>query len=210
MSPSDSFHHQLQKLMEAESNRNNSTPSAPPPYTTNPNPPQARPRMTDIMSDIVYTDEPNPLAITIDASINVVGNNNTLALTSERTPNPKKDHALESSKPNTSSTGNAASGTYLSRKQDREAKTAKLASIILKALQQADGLTDEYGRKRTVSVLLKCGIKVEGCNNEVLSDENVNGLSPCSLRVSSRKRASSVSSTFHSKSLRTEPPIRVL
>lgn len=198
MSPSDSLHHELEKLMVAQSNRNNPTPPAPPPYRTKP--PQASPIMTDPMSDIIYTDEPNPLAITIDARINVVGNNNTLALTSERTPIPKKDQT------NPSTTANPASGasTYSYRKQDRETRTAKLASIILKTLQQADGLTDERGRKRTISVLLKCGIQVEGCNNEVLPDEGVRGVSSRSLCVSSRKRASSVSSEFHPKS--SQPP----
>ncbi|KAJ5403836.1 hypothetical protein N7509_003707 [Penicillium cosmopolitanum] len=142
--------------------------------------------MPELMSDIVYTDEPNPLAVTIDATINVVGNNNTLALTSQ--PISKKDPAIGQ----TSEAENEVSASLI-RKQDREAKAARLASVILKALQQADGLTDDQGRKRTVSVMLKCGIKVEGCNNEVISDEDVNGLSSCSLRVSSggRKRAAS-------------------
>lgn len=142
--------------------------------------------MAELMSDIVYTDEPNPLAITIDATINVVGNNNTLALTSQ--PISKKD-----APPEADSDASAA----LVRKQDREAKAARLASVILKALQQADGLTDDQGRKRTVSIMLKCGIKVEGCNNEVLSEEDVNELNSCSLRVSSggRKRAASVCMT---------------
>ncbi|KAJ5763341.1 hypothetical protein N7533_002022 [Penicillium manginii] len=188
MSPPDPFRHLLQKLMEAQTNRSNSThpPPAPPPYSTNPLPPRFT--MPELMSDIVYTDEPNPLAITIDATINVVGNNNTLALTSQ--PLSKKDTQ-------TPEVENDASAT-VARKQDREAKAARLASVILKALQQADGLTDDQGRKRTVSVLLKCGVKVEGCNNEVVSEEDVNELNSCSLRVSSggRKRAASVFSSL--------------
>ncbi|CAI7605649.1 unnamed protein product [Penicillium pancosmium] len=183
MSPPDPLRHLLQKLMETQTNRNNSTSPPLPPYSTNPLPPSPRVTMPELMSDIVYTDEPNQLAITIDATINVVGNNNTLALTSQ-----PKDPAIGQ----TFEGENDASASLV-RKQDREAKAARLASIILKALQQADGLTDDQGRKRTVTVMLKCGVKVEGCNNEVISDEDVNGLSSCSLRVSSggRKRAAS-------------------
>jgi hypothetical protein len=86
--PTDSLRHPVQKLAEAHIN-NRSSSAAPPPYSSLL--PSATSIMTPspmIMDDPHWEDPSVPITITIDSTIDVLGNNNTVMLPS-RAGSPK-------------------------------------------------------------------------------------------------------------------------
>jgi hypothetical protein len=83
--PSDSFRHQLQKLAEVRANRNNSSLTAPPPYT----PSVCRPDVRDVMAiDPDQEEESGPIIIRIDNSVSVSGQDNAVIIPTGATITP--------------------------------------------------------------------------------------------------------------------------
>lgn len=167
MKPSDNRRHQLLKYLEDRANRTSSTSAAPPPYTTNPlnitNPPNTiqRPMIylpDSISSHIEYDwDEPTPAAIsiTIDPSITIIGDKNTISVSSPQASPPANDAINPKiGQTNAKNIGNG------------QEQMGQLATTLINALKAQD-LTEESGRKRPITVEFKHGIVIKGVDNKV-------------------------------------------
>ncbi|CAG8156797.1 unnamed protein product [Penicillium salamii] len=143
--PSDALRHSLQKLAEARANRSTTTtPTSsvpPPPYTLSVSRPTGTRTMTvDRLDDYYYAEEPSPITIQIDNSIDVTGNGNHVMLPSE------------SSTPTTSEGRNS---------------TPSLAGVIIGALSRANALRDEAGAARPINITVNSGMRIHGENNVI-------------------------------------------
>lgn len=167
MKPSDNRRHELLKYLEDRANRTTSTTTAPPPYTTNPlntsNSPNPNPLPMIYIPNSMYSpkeydrDEPAPAAIsiTIDYSITITGDKNTVSVSSPRAGPPANDATNP--------------GTEMTNTKDVEhgpEQMGQLATILINALKAQD-LTEESGRKRPINVELKRGIVVQGVDDKV-------------------------------------------
>ncbi|CAG8318255.1 unnamed protein product [Penicillium salamii] len=144
--PSDALRHSLQKLAEARANRSTtttptSTSVPPPPYTLSVSRPTGTHTMTvDRLDDYYYAEEPSPITIQIDNSINVTGNGNHVMLPSG------------SNTPTTSEGRNSA---------------PSLAGVIIGALSRANALRDEAGAARPINIMVNSGVRIHGENNVI-------------------------------------------
>jgi hypothetical protein len=118
-----------------------------------------------VMDDPAWDDPVVPITITIDSSIDVFGNNNTVILPSATSPRGTTPC------PSTESDDSASSATATSSQQIRAAKVGQMAAIIIAALKQAGGLTDDLGRTRPIEIGIKSGIKIDGKNNTICTGE---------------------------------------
>lgn len=120
-------------------------------------------------SDPVWEDPVVPITITIDSSIDVVGNNNTVVLPS-RAGSPTSTTPLPSVE---SDDGTASSATAASGQQVHATKLGQVAAVIIAALRQAGGLIDDLGRARPIQIALKSGIRIEGSDNVISTGDSI-------------------------------------
>jgi hypothetical protein len=177
MKPSDNLRHQLLKYLEERANRTSSTTTAPPPYTNTTKSSNSTPIRIPIMYAPYHTcnhdddynydwDESTPAAIsiTIDSSINITGDKNTVTLSSPRADS----QASESTAPGVETTTANAKDNPANKdvSHGQEQRMAQIAGNVIEALK-AQGLTEEKGRKRPITVELKRGVTIKGLGNEV-------------------------------------------
>lgn len=172
MKPSDNLRHQLLKYLEDRANRTSSTTiPAPPPYTTNPSTSTSIPNTLRIpimyVPNNTYYDEdydweepsPTTISITIDFSITITGDKNTVTMSSPQVDSPASD-TTNSSIETTNANANTKGLGYSPEQMDQ------LAATIINALK-SQGLTEEKGRKRPITLALKRGIVIKGIDNKV-------------------------------------------
>jgi hypothetical protein len=99
-------------------------------------------------TDYYYPEEPAPINITIDNSVAVTGNDNTIVLP-ESGANPPITP--------TSSTGENRTSPPV----------GSVAAIIVAALNRANALRDESGVLRPINIQINSGIRVDGQNNVI-------------------------------------------
>jgi len=158
----DSLRHQIQKLAESRANRTSTSAAAPPPYSSDlPRRSLITTASPTIMDEPGWDDPVVPITITIDSSIDVFGNNNTVILPSASSP---RDTAPC---PGTDSEATASPATATSSHQVRTTKVGDTAAIIIAALKRAGGLTDDLGRTRPIQIGIKSGVKIDGENNTI-------------------------------------------
>ncbi|OQD85263.1 hypothetical protein PENANT_c010G09941 [Penicillium antarcticum] len=146
--PSDSFRHQLQKLVEVRANRNN--PPTAPPYTLS----VCRPDGRNIMAiNPGQEEESGPIVIRIDKSISVTGQDNTVIIPSGAINSPAQTEA-------TTSPANRPL-------PPRHSNISSTVTTIIDALNRVNALCDVSGNLRTFEVNLNAGIKVDGRNNTI-------------------------------------------
>ena len=99
-------------------------------------------------------DEPAPAAIsiTIDSSITITGDKNTVSVSSPRA-GPLANDATNST-------------TEAKDVDNGQEQMAHLATTLINALKSQD-LTEESGRKRPIAVEFKRGIVIKGVDNKV-------------------------------------------
>ncbi|KAJ5191149.1 uncharacterized protein N7498_010134 [Penicillium cinerascens] len=117
-----------------------------------------------IMDDTSWDDPVVPINITIDSSIDVFGNNNTVILPSASSPKGITPSSTDSD-------DSMSSATATSAQRGRAAKIGHPAAVIIAALKQAGGLTDDLGRTRPIQIGINSGIKIDGKNNTVCTGE---------------------------------------
>ncbi|KAJ5570396.1 uncharacterized protein N7459_009826 [Penicillium hispanicum] len=191
----DLLRYQLYNLTaEARARRTSAPSSAPPPYS------YLRPEMTTydpidiIMEDPAWDpqwDEPTPVNILIDNSVEVIGNGNKVILPSRAgSPTVGKPPADAESDDDTAS---SSTSSPPSTKKPRVNPVTQIAATIVAVLRQAGALTDEQGRLRPINVSVKTGVKVHGCNNMFSTQEPVpRPVFPCeNTGAGSKRRASS-------------------
>lgn len=161
--PTDSLRHQLQKLAEAQMNRTSSTNV--PPYSSIP--PRRSFIMTPsptMMDDSKWEDPAVPILITIDSSNHVFGNDNTVILPSRAAP-----LKVTTASPSIDSE-NSGSSTPSTSQRIRAANFGSMAAVIIAALNQAGGLTDDLGRTRPIHIGINSGIKIDGKSNTICTE----------------------------------------
>lgn len=159
--PTDSLRHLASKLAEVRANR-----TAPPPYNSVPRAGIDAGILSDI--DLGEVENPtSPITITIDASIHVQGDGNTLLLgTGNKNPEQQQQqNQNQNTSPN--ATPPTTTGRLQSAQTQRQAKLTEMATTIIAALRDSDMLIDESGRSRPIAVNIHSGVKVEGCKNVV-------------------------------------------
>lgn len=178
--PSESVKHSLQKLAEARANRNSGSTStpAPPPYTLS----VTRPSGTSVMSidpldqaDYYYQEEPTPITIHIDNSINVSGNGNTVNLPAF-----------------------GSGSTTVNGETKTATPTGSLAAVIIGALSRANALRDDTGVLRPININVNSGVRVDGERNVVSRGVNPKpdvGSVKKPDNIAQKRRASSVRTT---------------
>jgi hypothetical protein len=157
--PSDSFRHQSHKLAEVIASLQNGVTTPPPPYVLAPE---------ECPSSVDAEDEPadpgtRPITIHIDASINILGNSNTVILPS--VPNQQQP----TGSPSTSSSPDRTTGVLQATQKHRQAKLTEMATSIIAALRESDHLShsSEHGRSEPVELSVNAGVKVEGSRNVI-------------------------------------------
>lgn len=181
MKPSDNLRHQLLKYLEERANRTSATTTAPPPNTNTTNSSNPTPIRIPIMYAPYHTyhhdddysydwDEPTPAAIsiTIDSSITIAGDKNTVTLSSPRADSPTSESTAQGVE-TTTANANANANTNAANKDvghGQEQMMGQIAGSVTQALK-AQGLTEEMGRSRPITVELKRGITIKGIGNEV-------------------------------------------
>jgi hypothetical protein len=111
-----------------------------------------------ISSHIEYDwDEPVPAAIsiTIDCSITISGDKNTVSVSSPRAGSLVND-----------ATNPSIEATSAKAIENGQEQMGQLATTLINALKAQD-LTEESGRKRPITVQFKRGIAVKGVDNKV-------------------------------------------
>lgn len=120
-------------------------------------------------SDPVWDDPVVPITITIDSSIDVVGNNNTVVL-----PSRAGSPTSTTSRPSVESDdGTASSAAAASAQQVRATKLGQVTAVIIAALREAGGLIDDLGRARQIQIALKSGIRIEGSENVISTGDSI-------------------------------------
>ncbi|KAL2360457.1 hypothetical protein RJZ56_006683 [Blastomyces dermatitidis] len=179
--PSDSINHQNYKLAEFVASlrsQNRLVPPQPPPtYAAAIAPAPVEDAFADIIDD---DDEEStamgPITIKIDTSIDIEGQGNTIVIptsigasTSEEPQTSTSTSTSPSSSPSRSSLPAAGGNSPLQQlRQQRQVKSAQLATTIISALKAA-GIMDhmESGRQRPVEVNVSSGIRIRGDRNVV-------------------------------------------
>ncbi|KAE8146249.1 hypothetical protein BDV25DRAFT_169977 [Aspergillus avenaceus] len=181
--PSHSLLHQLHKLAEARASpQNQARPSPPPPYSiripldvSNEDTRneifehgRASEELDEDDDSVSWESGPSsssyrsesPITIHIDASISILGNNNTVIIPSAIAP--PRDNNPEAPAPQTSPV------TLLySAQRHRQARLTDMATSIITALGKT-GILDRTGSGATpVAVNIDTGIKVEGSRNVI-------------------------------------------
>lgn len=158
--PSDNLRHQLLKYLVDRASRTSSTTTARHPYTTNlPNtfriPIIYAPTNNMFSSEGYDWDEPvepslTAINITIDTSINIAGDKNTITLAGHAT-----NRVIESTHANN-----------VDPQQHGQEQLVQLATTAINALKDQD-LTEGNGRKRPITIELKRGVTIKGIDNKV-------------------------------------------
>ncbi|PGH02141.1 hypothetical protein GX51_04845 [Blastomyces parvus] len=183
--PSDSINHQNYKLAEFVASlrsQNRLVPPQPPPTYAAAIAPAP---VEDAFADIIDDDDDeesaamDPIIIKIYTSIDIEGQGNTIVIpTSISTSASEEPHTSPSGStspspspsPSYSSSLPAAGGNspLQQLQQQRQVKSAQLASTIISALK-ASGIMDdkESGRQRPVEVNVSSGIRIRGDRNVV-------------------------------------------
>ena len=114
-----------------------------------------------MMDDPKWEDPAVPILITIDSSIDVFGNNNTVILPSRAAP------ATSTTPSSSTDSENLGSSTPSTSQRIRAANFGSMAAVLIAALNQAGGLTDDLGRTRPVHIGINSGIKIDGKSNTI-------------------------------------------
>lgn len=158
--PTDNIRHQLLKYLVDQANRTPSTATTPLQYLTNPSTTLSIP-VIDVpttYSDEAYDweepTEPSPAAvnITIDNSITIIGDKNSVTLSSGSVASATTNNGTETNKVNDA-------------EHDQE-HMSKLAITLVNVLK-THGLTEEGGCERPVTIQLKRGVTLHGSDNRV-------------------------------------------
>ena len=192
--PTESLEHQLYKLItEAESHRDiGNSIFAPPSYS------YAAPRMPSGPMDITMEDptwdpqwdELTPITITVDNSIDVVGNDNKVIVPPRFVVPVANSNIQQDREPNNI---DVATTSQASSRKLPASQVSQIATTIIAVLRRVDALTDESGRMRPINVSVKTGVKIQGCNNAVSTREALRPVSPHeSAGTGLKRRASSV------------------
>ncbi|OJJ44818.1 hypothetical protein ASPZODRAFT_134962 [Penicilliopsis zonata CBS 506.65] len=179
--PSDSFLHQFQKLAEARAELQTQLASAaPPPYS--PIPP-AMPSVEESFCDDTEGTEDEgsheicPITVNIDASIQVLGHGNTIAMPSVPSYHQpglgvqSTDQACRKS-----STWPSSSQLLQPAQKHRQARLTDLAASIVAAIQQSNlKAHGENGRLGPVEININTGLKIEGSRNTICAGVTLSG-----------------------------------
>lgn len=158
--PSDSLRHQSHKLAEALTNLQNGVTAPPPPYAPAPD---------ETLANVDAEDEPRPIAIHVDASINIRGYGNTVIL-----PSVPGQQQPPTSTPTAAPDRNT--GILQVAQKQRQAKLTELATAIIAALRDSDHLPHrERGSRVPVEISVDAGVKVEGSRNFICAGAGVPG-----------------------------------
>ncbi|QSS63811.1 hypothetical protein I7I51_00871 [Histoplasma capsulatum] len=179
--PSDSINHQSHKLAEfvasLRSQNSLAPPQPPPTYAIATARTSLEDTLGDTVGDIVDDDNDDeesaaivPIIIKIDTSINIEGQGNTIAIptsmgasTSEEPP-----ASISTSKLHSASLPAGGSSPLQQLQQQRQVKSAQLATAIISALKTSGIMDDkETGRQRPVEVNVSSGIRIKGDGNAV-------------------------------------------
>ncbi|KAI9038511.1 peroxin-20 [Aspergillus affinis] len=154
--PSDSILHHSHKLSEVQ---NSVQPTPPPPYSTAT---QHSDLHEDVESDI-FSDEDQqaPIAIHIDASINIRGNDNSIVL-----PSSASESAISASPASSTPTASAA-------QHQRRTRLTDMTTSILAALHRT-GVLNAARTSTPVEIHIATGIRIEGSRNTICSGSAVN------------------------------------
>ncbi|KAL1952755.1 hypothetical protein VTO42DRAFT_4278 [Malbranchea cinnamomea] len=195
--PSDSICHHNRKLAEFVSHLRTQTAMA-----ASPPPPPYAARSTDfpceeLLGPIEDVDDdtcgPAPIVIKIDTSIYVEGHANTVAIPSSLTSRQGDGHQSPSTE-NVLSTQTASNLPQL--QQQRQAKSAQLATSVIAALRSSGALEDaESGRQRPLEVNINAAIRINGNGNAVCAGIRRPGQplwSPLNSHGGRKRRAMSV------------------
>ncbi|EAW10077.1 uncharacterized protein ACLA_045420 [Aspergillus clavatus NRRL 1] len=182
--PSDAFLHHSHKLREAAANlRNRVAFTPPPPYSsTDTRGPIQEERQTgveneddDYIWDASSNVSPSPITINIDASINVVGNGNTIMIPSmtgqaqQGISNASSRATPQEAATSPSPAGKSEPTTLRITQKHRQAKLTEMATSIINALYESGRLTapGENCELAPVEININTGIRVEGSRNAV-------------------------------------------
>lgn len=173
--PSNSFLHQSLKLAEVNNTnkQNQETLAPPPPYSQTLS--QASQTGggggvhvhsdTDAEGDDTLWDSPSstPITITIDASINVHGNSNTIILASGQTSPKRPDSGSEAPSPQ------SATAVLQMAQKHRQTKLTEMATTIIAALQESreSCLGDDGMYPAPIEININTGVKVKGSKNVI-------------------------------------------
>lgn len=159
--PTDNIRHQLLKYLVDRANRTPSATTALLQYLTTPSTTLPIP-VIDVPT--TYADdayewkdptEPSPAAVnlTIDNSITIIGDNNSLTLSSSSVASANTSHSTETNKVNDA-------------EHDQE-QMSKLAITLVNALK-ANGWMEERGCERPITIQLRQGVTLHGSDNQVV------------------------------------------
>lgn len=162
MFPSDSINHQNLKLAEFVAGLQNQArlPAPPPPYT-------AAAQLNDQPLGEFEDDEDDgmplpPVVLSIDTSITIDGQANTVAIPTALGVGSEEDQA--------ESPATTSNSFTQSLQQQRQAKSAQIASSIVSALKSCGVLDDgEGGRTRPIKININAGLHIKGARNVVCS-----------------------------------------
>ncbi|GFF37776.1 hypothetical protein IFM46972_05332 [Aspergillus udagawae] len=202
--PSDSFLHHSHKLREAAANARNRAVCTPPPpysstvprYSTH----EERQNVVETVDDDTTLEacpssSSTPIMISIDASISVVGNSNTIMIPSmaghpQQTPSVSTSMNSENSSPSTSTLPSAseADALHLAQKQ-RQARLTEMATSIINALYDSGRLAPpaEDHEPAPLEIKINTGIKVEGSRNVICVGATVRAQSNKSAQMGTDK-----------------------
>ncbi|KAF7178604.1 hypothetical protein CNMCM7691_007418 [Aspergillus felis] len=198
--PSDSFLHHSHKLREVAANaRNRVVCTAPPPYSSTVPQESTHEERQNVLEtvddDRTWETCPSvnstPVMISIDASISVVGNGNTImipSMASHPQQTPSDSTSMNSENPSSStSTPPAASeadAQHLVQKQ-RQARLTQMATSIINALNDSGRLAPpaEDHEPAPLEIKINTGIKVEGSRNVICVGATVRAQSNKSAQV---------------------------
>lgn len=170
--PSDSFRHQSRKLAEVLTSLQNGVTSVPPPPygATDPHDSVHDEMLSNLDAGEEWGSNPRPIAIHIDASINVLGDSNTViipSIASHQAPAPTAtpiELPAQSPSPSTP----RAQGILQSAQKQRQARLTDMATSVIAALQDSDLLYhNESGGHAPVEIRINAGVKVEGNRNTI-------------------------------------------
>ncbi|GIJ82464.1 hypothetical protein Asppvi_000972 [Aspergillus pseudoviridinutans] len=196
--PSDSFLHHSHKLREVAANaRNRVVCTPPPPYSSTvprDSTHEERQNVLETVDDGTTWEtcpsaNSTPVMISIDASISVVGNGNTIMIPSmagHPQQTPSVSTSMNSENPSSStSTPPAASEADAQVQKQRQAKLTEMATSIINALYDSGRLAPpaEDHEAAPLEIKINTGIKVEGSRNVVCVGATVRAQSNKSAQV---------------------------
>lgn len=194
--PSDSISHQNFKLAEFIANLRQSQHIdrrvPPPPYAPTPS---LVPNHEDTLAESEEDDEDNttasPILIKVDTSITVNGQGNTIMIPTSPTNGSGESHNTQAHSP-TSTTQNAQVSQL---QQQRQVKSAQLASCIVAALKSSGAFEETDSRRsRPIEISVNAGISIQGDKNVICAGVPRRAESNQDVEITGRKRrASSVS-----------------